>query len=149
MASKVVIPPYVRPRAAELTRRLREPRRFLQVVAGARQVGKTTLVQQVLNSIRTASRYASADVPAPGGRAWLEQQWEAGRQLASDSGRGGAVLVLDEVQKIHGWSEGVKALWDADTRTRLPLKVVLLGSAPLLVQRGLAESLAGRFELLR
>jgi len=39
-------------------------------------------------------------------------------------------------------------LWDADTRARLTLRVVLLNSAPLLIQRGLSESLAGRFELL-
>jgi len=64
-----------------------------------------------------------------------------------DSRRGG-VLVLDEIQKIPGWSETVKRLWDEDSRRRVPLKVLLLGSAPLLVARGLSESLAGRFELL-
>ena len=60
----------------------------------------------------------------------------------------GAVLVFDEIQKISGWSETVKRLWDEDTRAKRPLKVVLLGSAPLLIARGLTESLAGRFEVL-
>jgi predicted AAA+ superfamily ATPase len=58
-------------------------------------------------------------------------------------------LILDEAQKVAGWADTVKALWDQDTVAGRSLKVVLLGSSPLLVQQGLAESLAGRFELLR
>ncbi len=134
-----------RPQAAELGRRLAEPRRFIQVVAGARQVGKTTLVQQVTEAARVPVRYASADEPTLRGADWIAQQWEAARLTA---GPAGAILVLDEVQKAVTWSESVKRLWDEDTRERRPLKVVLLGSAPLLVQRGLTESLAGRFEVL-
>ena len=137
--------PFRRPQAAELARRLAEPRRFIQVVAGARQVGKTTLVQQVTETAKVPVRYGSADEPTLRGADWIAQQWEAAR-LAADSG--GAILVLDEVQKAVNWSEAVKRLWDEDTRARSALKVVLLGSAPLLVQRGLTESLAGRFEVL-
>lgn len=140
---------YVRPQAKELAHRLAEPRRFLQVVAGPRQVGKTTLVQQVIGTADLASRYASADEPTLRGRAWIEEQWEAARLAARDTGPGGAVLALDEIQKIPGWSETIKRLWDEDTSARRPLKVVLLGSAPLLVARGLTESLAGRFEIIR
>ena len=137
---------YLRPQAAILARRLAEERRFIQVVAGPRQVGKTTLVQQVTERPSLATHYASADEPSLRGPEWIAQQWEAAR-LAG--GRREAVLVLDEVQKIPGWSESVKRLWDEDTRHRRPVKVVLLGSAPLLIQRGLSESLAGRFEVLR
>lgn len=138
--------PFQRPQAATLARRLAEPRRFIQVVAGARQVGKTTLVQQVVETVKVPVRFASADEPTLRGPDWIAQQWEAARLAA---GAGGAILVLDEVQKAVGWSESVKRLWDEDTRARRPVKVVLLGSAPLLVQRGLTESLAGRFEVLR
>jgi uncharacterized protein len=67
----------------------------------------------------------------------------------SDGGPQGGLLVLDEAQKITSWSEAVKRLWDEDTAAGLALRVVLLGSAPLLVQRGLTESLAGRFEMIR
>ena len=137
--------PFRRPQATELARRLAEPRRFIQVVAGARQVGKTTLVQQVTEAAKVPVRYASADEPTLRGAEWIAQQWEAAR-LTADSG--GAILVLDEVQKAVNWSEAVKRLWDEDTRARHPLKIVLLGSGPLLVQRGLTESLAGRFEVL-
>ena len=140
---------YQRPQASVLARRLAEPRRFLQVVAGARQVGKTTLVQQVTEDTGLPVRFASADEPTLRGAEWIAQQWEAARLLAADAGRRGAVLVLDEVQKAAGWSESVKRLWDEDTRAKRRLKVVLLGSAPLLIQRGLSESLAGRFEVLR
>ncbi len=137
--------PFRRPHAAELARRLAEPRRFIQVVAGARQVGKTTLVQQVTGAARCPVHFASADEPTLRGHEWIAEQWESARLAV---GRAGAILVLDEVQKAAGWSESVKRLWDEDARARRPLKVVVLGSAPLLVQKGLTESLAGRFELL-
>jgi predicted AAA+ superfamily ATPase len=138
--------PYQRSEAGVLTARLAEPRRFVQVVAGPRQVGKTTLVGQVTDGLRCPVMSASADEPTLRGPDWIEAQWEAARLRV---GEGGAVLVLDEVQKIPGWSETVKRLWDADTRKRVNLRVVLLGSAPLLIQRGLTESLAGRFETVR
>ncbi len=132
---------FERPQVAELVRRLAEPRRFIQVVTGPRQVGKTTLVQQATEALNVPVRFASADEPTLRGSGWIQQQWDAARLE-------GGVLVLDEVQKVTGWSETVKRLWDEDTRAKRDLRVVLLGSAPLLVQRGLTESLAGRFEVL-
>lgn len=141
--------PYSRPQTQELVHRLREPRRFIQVVAGSRQVGKTTLAEQAAKQSGLPTRYASADEPTLRGVQWIEQQWEAARSLADGADADGALFVLDEVQKVTGWSETVKRLWDADTRAGRPLKAVLLGSAPLLVERGLSESLAGRFEMLR
>lgn len=140
---------FVRPQAGELELRLREPRRFIQAVIGARQVGKTTLVQQVVQASGLPARYASADEPTLRELPWIAQQWEAARLLARDAGRQGAALILDEIHKIPSWSESVKRLWDEDTRAGLDLKVILLGSAPLLVQQGLSESLAGRFEIIR
>ena len=148
MVRKSPLPSFVREFAAPLSSRLREPRRFLQVITGARQVGKTTLVRQVLEGLDRPHRFASADEPTLRDAGWLRAQWDAAR-LAARDGETGAVLALDEIQKITGWSESVKRLWDEDTATGLPLHVVLLGSAPLLVQAGLVESLAGRFEQLR
>ncbi|OFW15557.1 MAG: AAA family ATPase [Acidobacteria bacterium RIFCSPLOWO2_12_FULL_67_14] len=141
-------PAFERQQAGTLVARLSEPRRFLQIVAGARQAGKTTLVGQVLSRLDIPSVFVSADEPTVGDTAWLAAQWERGRLAATDAGKAGAVLVLDEVQKIPRWSETVKRLWDEDSRARRPLKVVLLGSAPLLMQQGLTESLAGRFEVV-
>src|SRR2546426_11630225 len=92
--------PFQRPHAAELARRLAEPRRFIQVVAGARQVGKTTLVQQVTGQAGLPVRYASADEPTLRGPDWGAQQWETTRLAA---GRDGALLLLDEIQKASGW----------------------------------------------
>jgi predicted AAA+ superfamily ATPase len=137
---------YQRSQATVLAARLAEPRRFIQVVAGPRQVGKSTLVQQVTAGLALPVRQASADEPTLRGPDWITQQWEAARLAIED--KNGAVLVLDEIQKIPGWSETVKRLWDEDTRARRPLKVVLLGSAPLLIARGLGDSLAGRFEVI-
>jgi len=139
---------YSRSQVGTLTERLLEPRRFMQVVAGPRQVGKTTLVRQALTAWGERAHYASADEPTLRDRTWIAVQWETGRRRAREAGKAGAVLALDEVQKVPGWSETVKRLWDEDTASRLPLRVVVLGSAPLLIQRGLSESLAGRFERL-
>ena len=136
---------YKRPIAGELHKRLGEPRRFIQVLAGPRQTGKTTLVTQVLKDLKAAGHYASADAPTLKSPVWIEQQWEMGRNLARN---GKGVLVLDEIQKIPGWSEIVKKLWDNDTLHHVPLHVVLLGSSTILVQKGLQESLAGRFEII-
>jgi hypothetical protein len=128
--------------------RLKEPRRFIQVLAGPRQTGKTTVARQIMDEFEGAAHYASADEPALKDRAWVEQQWEAARARARGEGRRPSLLILDEIQKIPGWSETVKYLWDADTSSRAGLRVVLLGSFPLLMQTGLTESLAGRFEII-
>ena len=112
---------FVRAHAGVLKRRLAEPRRFIQVVAGPRQTGKTTLVRSVAASFGASFHYASADEPTLRERGWIAEQWETARFRTSEE----------------------------DTRAKRPLKVVVLGSAPLLIQRGLTESLAGRFEVLR
>jgi len=149
MASKPTVNPFRRGFGATLAARLKEPRRFVQVVAGPRQVGKTTVVRQVLDELALPSRFVSADEPTLRDRNWILVQWETARLLARDASGGGAVLALDEVQKIPDWSETVKRLWDEDTAAGLPLHIILLGSAPLPMERGLADSLAGRFEILR
>lgn len=128
---------------SSLAQRLSGKRRFIQILAGPRQVGKTTLARQVLESYPHPSHYASADDPTIKDRDWVHQQWDLGRYKAK---AGPALLVLDEIQKIPGWSEAVKSLWDADTREGRELQVLLLGSSPLLIRSGLTESLAGRFE---
>ncbi|MDA1140701.1 MAG: ATP-binding protein [Planctomycetota bacterium] len=125
--------------------RILEPRRFIQVVAGPRQVGKTTLVRQCIEALEIQAHYVSADEPTLRDQSWVEQQWDLARLQAKD---GVALLVLDEVQKVTQWSETVKRLWDEDTARNVPLKVIVLGSSPLLVQQGLSESLAGRFEMI-
>jgi len=139
---------YSRSHTKVLEGRLAEPRRLIQVVTGPRQAGKTTLVQQVLEQTHTLSKYASADEPVLRGREWLVEQWTIARLEARSAGPSGAILALDEIQKIPGWSETVKRLWDEDTAQQTPLRIVILGSAPLLPKRGLGESLTGRFEIL-
>ena len=129
----------------QLIKRVNEPRRFIQVVLGPRQVGKTTLVRQLLAKINFQSNYVSAD-DAASNPLWLNQQWDLASLKCRASEGGEFLLVVDEIQKINDWSEKVKALWDEDTYKGLQLKVILLGSSRLLLQQGLTESLAGRFE---
>jgi predicted AAA+ superfamily ATPase len=140
---------FTRPTYIVLRDRLAEPRRFLQVLVGPRQTGKTTLARQLMEGSDIPSHYASADEPTLKDRVWIDQQWEVARAKTRSGGRQHTtLLVLDEIQKIPGWSETVKRLWDEDTASKLPLQVIVLGSSALLVQRGLTESLAGRFEVI-
>ena len=137
------------PQVDVLTDRLVEDRRFIQVVSGPRQVGKTTMAWQAAEICAAPGHYAAADDPVFRGASWIDQQWNWGRLLAWDNPGLGAVLLLDEIQKVSGWSESVKRLRGEDTRAGCPLRVVLLWSSPLLVPKGLTESLTGRFEMLR
>ena len=129
-----------------LIKRMKEPRRFLQVIMGPRQVGKTTLVNQLSEKLETNYIFVSADSVAASNTTWLEQQWEAARINMDQVKAEEFLLVIDEIQKVDNWSETVKLLWDTDTRNKRNLKVILLGSSRLLLQQGLTESLAGRFE---
>lgn len=163
-----MIPPYQRPEAETLQARLRESPRFLIVVAGPRQVGKTTLVHGVLATY-PPERYSfvAVDAPeapslpepgssfthtrrqaaAPHDGTWLVDIWQRARTAAQKSADG-HILVLDEIQKIPRWSDTVKGLWDADRAAGLALHVVLLGSSPLLMRQGMSESLTGRYETI-
>lgn len=132
---------------SDLQGRLLEKRRFIQVVAGPRQVGKTTMVQQLLQKLPFPSHYAAADAVVHTDAVWIEQQWETARIKQTQAQSPEFVLAIDEIQKIINWSEIVKRLWDEDTRLQRSMKVILLGSSRVLLQQGLTESLAGRFEL--
>ena len=166
---------YARGQISNLLGRLDEVPERLICVTGPRQTGKTVMVRQALERVERPSRYLAVDEPNPftlpaffgnddGGFAesgdsalsmtgerdarWLVREWERAR-LDADRSERGFILAVDEVQKIPDWSEAVKGLWDADRRDGRRLHVVLLGSAPLLMQRGMTESLAGRYETIR
>lgn len=145
----MTLPKFRRTVLETINSRLQEKRKFIQVLMGPRQAGKTTLIRQFLEGSKNPHHYASADEPSLRDHTWIEAQWEIGRLRAQDAGKNGAVFILDEAHKVPNWSEVVKRLWDEDTAEGRNLKVVLLGSSPLLIQKGLTESLAGRFELIR
>ena len=140
---------YIRKQYHTLKARMQEPRRFMQVLAGPRQVGKSTLVAQVLQDIPIPHSLEIADAVDPKDSDWIHRVWEGARTTMILRGETERLLVIDEIQKIDNWSEVVKREWDADTHKRINLKVVLLGSSRLLLKRRLTESLAGRFELIR
>ncbi|MBO8446428.1 MAG: AAA family ATPase, partial [Bacteroidetes bacterium] len=132
-----------------ITKRLNEPRKFIQVVMGARQIGKSTVVKQVLKNLDIPYQFFSADnVPATNS-AWISDCWAAVRSLKESRGWENVILVIDEIQKIANWSEAVKKEWDDDTFHDRGIKVLLLGSSRVLLEKGLSESLAGRFEEIR
>jgi uncharacterized protein len=137
---------FERPHLQQLIKRMNEPRTFIQVLMGPRQVGKTTLVGQALAKQPSPNLFVSADAVANSGEVWLEQQWQTARLQWQASGATDFILAIDEIQKISNWSELIKKFWDEDTRAMQNIKVILLGSSRLLLQQGLTESLAGRFE---
>jgi uncharacterized protein len=132
---------YERPIINTILKRLNKPK--IQILLGARQVGKTTLIQQALKKISVPYHYIIAESGYT--TSWIEQQWAYARAL---SVLGSAILVIDEIQKIGDWSERVKRLFDEDTVSNRNVHVVLLGSSSLLLQKGLSESMAGRFETI-
>jgi len=132
---------YERSFVAQLEQRLSAGQPLIQVLIGPRQVGKTTGVKQLLARYPYATHYANADDILTTDRTWLIEQW----QKALLSGNK-TLLVIDEIQKVSNWSETVKSLWD---RAPKSLRVIILGSSSLQLQKGLTESLAGRFELIR
>ncbi len=127
---------------------LRGKPRLIQVIVGPRQVGKTTLALQVYGRWTGPKLYKTADLPNIPTVDWVITQWEEAREK-SQKRRRETLLVLDEIQKIPRWSEAVKKMFDEDKRLNRSIRVILLGSSSLLMQKGLTESLAGRFEIHR
>lgn len=127
--------------------RINEQRNFIQVVVGPRQVGKTTMILQLLDETTLPNLFESADAVLNSNSEWILQVWESARLKMKVQQATEFLLVIDEIQKIDNWSEVVKQQWDRDTREKTNIKVILLGSSRLLIQKGLTESLAGRFEL--
>ena len=137
---------YERQIARTILARISEERKFIQVIAAPRQVGKTFAVKQAIQEYGKPATYLLSESLDVNPLAWLETAWNQARLTARQQGE--HLLVLDEIQKIEGWSERVKRLWDEDTFAGTKLKVVLLGISRLLLQHGLNESLNGRFELI-
>lgn len=140
---------YQREQFSVLCDRIAEPRRFIQVIAGPRQVGKSTLVKQVVKTLTIPYTIETADAIDSNDAQWISNVWETVRQQMIFRNQKEHLLVIDEVHKITNWSEKVKREWDNDTFADRNIKVVLLGSSRLLLKKGLTESLMGRFELIR
>ena len=129
--------------------RISEQRDRIQVLSGPRQVGKSTLMDQVLEVVTIPHTLQKADSVNPGDTNWIHRIWESVRLTMRSQGQNEHLLVIDEIQKIHNWSEAVKLEWDWDTSNKVNIKLILLGSSRLMLSYGLNESLAGRFELIR
>ena len=140
---------YKRVEYQTIRKRLEEPRRFIQVVMGPRQVGKSTVVKQVLGDLAAPYKFFSADNVSASNSAWVSNCWAAVRSLQVNQNMESIILVIDEIHKIQNWSEVVKKEWDDDTFHDRNIKVLLLGSSRVLLEKGLSESLAGRFEEIR
>ena len=140
---------YKRKQFDELLSRLSEDRDKIQVISGPRQVGKSTMVKQVLKETTIPYLMVSADSVQKENTAWIGEMWDTARARMRMGKHTEYLLVIDEVHKLNNWSEEVKKQWDADTFNDINIKVVILGSSRLLLKDGLTESLAGRYELIR
>ena len=139
---------YKRRQFNELKSRIEEARNKIQVISGPRQVGKSTLVKQVLKEMSIDFTFISADNVEKDNLYWINEVWETARQRMKLKKEREYLLVIDEVHKVNNWSEAVKKEWDDDTFNDVNIKVILLGSSRLLIKDGLTESLAGRYELI-
>lgn len=127
----------------DLERSIASAPTLLHVILGPRQVGKTTSILHFLEkNYPNQHVYLSADRMFNANASWIHEGWQEARRTKS-------VLVIDEIQKIENWSEIVKSLWDEDKRNKTQLTCILLGSSSLGIQKGLTESLTGRFRLIR
>lgn len=132
-----------------IIQRLGEQRMFIQVIMGPRQIGKSTVVRQVLDDLKKPYLFFTADTIPSTSPTWISQCWASARLQMRTMQQEELILVIDEIQKLKNWSEYVKKEWDADSLDHLNLKVVLLGSSRVLLEKGLAESLMGRYEEIR
>lgn len=137
----------IRYQMEDIKERLQENNPLIQVLVGPRQIGKTTTVKQILSEA-PFSIYVSADMVLNADTTWILEQWNSAA-LEAQHNKQALILAIDEIQKITNWSEIIKNLWDLNRDATYPIKLVLLGSSPLLIQQGLTESLAGRFELIQ
>lgn len=140
---------FKKPQFYELKSRLSEPKDKIQTVSGPRQVGKSTMVKQVLQEIDIPYLSVSADNVPKTDTFWISEMWATARARMKAANAPEFLLVIDEVHKLDNWSEAVKKEWDDDVRNDINMKVVILGSSRLLLKDGLTESLAGRYELIR
>ncbi len=128
-----------------LRERLGEPHPLMQFVVGPRQVGKTTGLESFLKTYRKGSYiYQLAEGEINAGSSWLRLQWQKAQALGKNK-----LLVIDEIQKVDNWAEILKSLWDLSIKEKQNLKCIFLGSSSLKIQKGLTESLAGRFETIQ
>ena len=130
-----------------IKKRISEERKFIQVLVGPRQVGKTTLIKQLIQKQDIAYHFVTADDLYAADTTWLKREWGNARLQMQQSNETEILFIVDEVQKVSNWSEAVKKEWDSDSFSDTNVKVILLGSSRLLIQKGLTESLAGRYEL--
>ena len=151
MAKLKVTYPFERKIVDEIINGFGRSKKLLHIITGPRQVGKTTAVIQVADKWSGPVVTASADLPLPPGAEWINAHWDQAVRTASQNTKSnaGVLLIFDEIQKVQGWSEVIKSLWDEECREQAGINVILLGSSSLLLQKGLSESLAGRFLLYR
>jgi len=134
---------FQRETVAEIKNGMKLSNKFLHIITGPRQVGKSTAANQIADSWEGEVVSSTADSPIPPGPQWIEQHWL--RAFSKAQGGTKTLLILDEIQKVTGWSEVIKRLWDQAKLTDPPLYVLLLGSSSLLLSKGMTESLTGRF----
>ncbi|MBI2376975.1 MAG: ATP-binding protein [Deltaproteobacteria bacterium] len=130
-----------------LAERLEEPAPGrIQLLAGPRQVGKTTLLLELVERFSELAVYAAADEPGSALPGFWERLLARAEQTCADQGR--AILLLDEAHLLADWAPRLKGAWDRFRRIKAKVHVVASGSSSLHLARGSRESLAGRFELL-
>ena len=119
----------------ELESRLSEPRNKIQVISGPRQVGKSTMVKQVLQETDIPYMFVSADNIDHVHTAWIGETWATARARMKVTQAEEYLLVIDEIHKYENWSRELKQIYDSHP----DVKVGFTGSSVLDIYKGFAD----------
>lgn len=121
--------------------------RQMLILSGLRRAGKTTLMFQIIDELITARHVNPLDIlyfsfdEAEAGIEEILREYETTVLKGLINERPRIYLFLDEIQKLDGWENKVKIVYDLNPN----VKLVLSGSVAVTLLKGTRESLAGRF----
>ncbi len=115
------------------------------IIAGARQVGKTTILKHIISKLKSQSKkvlYFNLDIEQ-------DSQYFASQQLLIskiqlENGDGASFVFIDEIQQKEDAGRFLKGLFDMN----LPYKFVVTGSGSLELKEKISEALTGRKHLI-
>ncbi len=120
-------------------------RREITILVGARQVGKTTLLQSLMNNLKQNGEqvlFLNMDIEADA--RILQSQQSLVNRILLEFGDNFGFVFIDEIQHKQDAGRFLKGLYDM----QLPCKFVVTGSGSLELKEKISEALTGRKHLI-
>lgn len=117
----------------------------ISILIGARQVGKTTLLQEILKDLSRDSKqvlYFNLDIESDA--SYFDSQQKLLSRIQLEFGNKPAYIFIDEIQQKQDAGRFLKGLYDMD----LPYKFIVTGSGSLELKEKVGEALTGRKQLI-